>query len=233
MLAVAITGLALAGPAAPAVAVTSPSPSPSPSGPAVPELDWKVCAHAARFECATAIVPLDYRHPRGKTTSLALTRLPATDQAHKIGSLFVNPGGPGGSGVDFVQAAARFYYSGKLRARFDIVGFDPRFIGRSEPLATCATDDELVTIFDGAQGIPLTRAQERVLHNANAAYSQLCAERATFLAHDSTANVGPRPRPAPAGGRRQQAHLRRLLVRQHARADLRGPVPRQGAVSDH
>ena len=59
---------------------------------------------ARSFECgATAQVPLDYDQPHGATISLALIRLPATDPAHRIGSLFLNPGGPGGSGVDFVR----------------------------------------------------------------------------------------------------------------------------------
>jgi pimeloyl-ACP methyl ester carboxylesterase len=160
-------------------AASTPSP--------VPKLDWTACA--AGFECARARVPLDYAHPHGRTISLALTRLPATDPAHRIGSLFVNPGGPGGSGVEFVQAAAQFVYSPAVRARFDIVGFDPRFIGSSTPLATCASDDEFVAIFDGVAAVPLGSAQEHQTHRAYATYSDLCARRSAFLAHASTADV--------------------------------------------
>jgi len=79
-------------------------------------------------------VPLDYDHPRGATISLALIRLPAGDPARKIGSIFLNPGGPGGSGVDFVRAAGPILYSDEVRARFDLVGFDPRGIIGSTPL---------------------------------------------------------------------------------------------------
>src|SRR5690242_17060902 len=75
----------------------------TPEGVPVPSLDWRPCDDG--FECATARVPRDYAHPRGPTVSLALIRHKALDPAHRIGSLFLNPGGPGGSGVDFVREA--------------------------------------------------------------------------------------------------------------------------------
>ena len=78
---------------------------------AVPELDWGSCAAEGEgleaFQCATAVVPLDYDRPKGKQITLALARLPASDPSRRIGSLFLNPGGPGGSGVDFVRAPGR------------------------------------------------------------------------------------------------------------------------------
>ena len=154
---------------------------------AVPALAWTACEDG--FECATATVPLDYSKPHGRTISIALTRLPATDRAHRIGSLFVNPGGPGGSGVSFVQGVARDLYSAQLRARFDIVGFDPRFIGASRPLATCASDDETTTLLGDLPDFPYTRAQEKQVHRAYQQYTALCAKRSPFLAYASTANV--------------------------------------------
>ena len=81
------------------------------------------------------MVPLDYDRPKGKQITLALTRLPAADPGRRIGSLFINPGGPGGSGVEFVQGAGPFLYSDEVRARFDLVGFDPRGIIGSTPCA--------------------------------------------------------------------------------------------------
>ena len=90
------------------------------------------------------MVPLDYDRPKGKQITLALTRLPAGDPSRKIGSLFLNPGGPGGSGVDFVQGAGPFLYSDEVRARFDLVGFDPRGIIGSTPLRCFDTFDEAV-----------------------------------------------------------------------------------------
>src|SRR5262245_16474682 len=79
---------------------------------AVPRLAWAACGdEAPGFECATAQVPLDYDRPKGAKISLALTRLPATDPGRRIGSIFFNPGGPGGSGVGFLQAVGPFLYS--------------------------------------------------------------------------------------------------------------------------
>jgi pimeloyl-ACP methyl ester carboxylesterase len=153
---------------------------------AVPTLVWKSCD--LDFQCSTATVPLDYAHPSGPTISIALKRLPATDRAHRIGSLFINPGGPGGSGVDFVQAAS-YVYSDQVRARFDIVGFDPRFVGSSRPLATCATDEEYDALFDGLVPFPVTAAQEHQTHQAYLSYDTLCAQRSPFLAYAATANV--------------------------------------------
>ena len=129
----------------PSAGATAPSSSPSGTGSAaVPRLDWATCAGEGleAFECATAVVPLDYDRPKGKQITLALTRLPAGDPGRKIGSLFINPGGPGGSGVEFVQGAGPFLYSDEVRARFDLVGFDPRGVIGSTPLRCYETFDE-------------------------------------------------------------------------------------------
>lgn len=99
---------------------------------AVPQLHWRPCGGG--FQCARVGVPLDYDTPRGARISLALIRLPATDQRHRVGSMFVNPGGPGGSGVQFVRAAGKFLWTATVRARLDIVGFDPRGVGASTPI---------------------------------------------------------------------------------------------------
>jgi len=113
-----------------AIALLSPVQALAATSPAVtvPTLTWSDCGGG--FQCATATVPLDYARPRDGTISLALIRLPATDQAHRIGSLFTNPGGPGGSGVDFIRAVGTTFPAA-IRARFDIIGFDPRGVGAS------------------------------------------------------------------------------------------------------
>ncbi|GAA0558504.1 hypothetical protein GCM10010172_46900 [Paractinoplanes ferrugineus] len=80
------------------------------------------------FDCAAADVPLDYDRPSGATTTIAPGRRPADDPARRIGTIFVNPGGPGGAGRGLVTAADQFVPP-EVRARFDIVGFDPRGIG--------------------------------------------------------------------------------------------------------
>ena len=98
---------------------------------AVPRLSWKRCAGRAQtgFQCATARgVPLDYRHPRGRTIHLAVIRHRATDPAHRIGTLFFNPGGPGGAGTALLPSVISVFPAA-VQARFDIVSWDPRGVG--------------------------------------------------------------------------------------------------------
>jgi len=99
-------------------------------------LRWRSCG--SEFECTSMRVPLDYANPSGAQVDLAIVRLPARDQSKRIGSLVVNPGGPGGSGVEYVLQAADSLPS-QLRDRFDIVGFDPRGVGQSDPI-DCKAD---------------------------------------------------------------------------------------------
>jgi pimeloyl-ACP methyl ester carboxylesterase len=95
------------------------------------KLHWKSCFRA--FECAKLKVALDYERPQGRQIKLALIRFPANREKDRIGSLIVNPGGPGGSGIESVVTHALSYPRG-LRQRFDIVGFDPRGVGESSPV---------------------------------------------------------------------------------------------------
>lgn len=111
--------------------------------PAVAEassLSWRPCATTQEptAECSTVEVPIDRARPELGSAQLALARLPALDPAHRIGSLLVNPGGPGGSGVGFVQFGGLASPDlARLRQRFDIVGFDPRGDWFSTPRITC------------------------------------------------------------------------------------------------
>ena len=103
------------------------------------KLSWKDCRKDA--QCTRLEVPLDYKQPRGRTIELSVLRVPARDQDAKIGALVVNPGGPGGSGVDYA-AAATGYFNQPVLDYFDVVGFDPRGVGRSSPI-DCLSDDQL------------------------------------------------------------------------------------------
>ncbi len=124
-----LTGSAGATPAEPASAAAAASGAQV----SVPELDYTACRGSLEgLRCAFVEVPLDYDRPRGATTTLALAKRPADQPERKIGTLFVNPGGPGGASRDFVQAAA-FLLGPTVRARFDIVGVDPRGVGASTP----------------------------------------------------------------------------------------------------
>ena len=106
------------------------------------KLAWTGCADGAvGYQCATATVPLSYDDPDGETVSIALRRLPASDGTAELGSLFLNPGGPGGSGTGMVSAAAASY-TPEMLASYDLVGFDPRGVGDSTRL-TCWDADEV------------------------------------------------------------------------------------------
>ena len=104
-------------------------------------LDWSSCQGG--FVCSTLTVPLDYRHPDGRTIDLALLKVPATEPGSRIGSLVVNPGGPGAPGTQYAAQAAQVFRQ-PLLDRFDIVGFDPRGTGASDPV-DCLSDSQLDT----------------------------------------------------------------------------------------
>ena len=103
-------------------------------------IDWEDCGGG--FQCGTITVPLDYSKPDGKTIDVAVTRHPAEDPENRIGTLFMNPGGPGGSAIELARSYSR---AGDIGDRFDIVGFDPRGVGESSPL-DCHS--HLVDIYD-------------------------------------------------------------------------------------
>jgi pimeloyl-ACP methyl ester carboxylesterase len=103
------------------------------------DLEWRECRRD--FECAELTVPLDYDNPDGRTIELSVLRAPSTKPDQRLGSLVVNPGGPGGSGIEYA-ARGSSYWGKELRAAFDIVGVDPRGVGESSPLS-CVTDGQL------------------------------------------------------------------------------------------
>jgi pimeloyl-ACP methyl ester carboxylesterase len=94
-------------------------------------LAWSTCADGSGWECAALPVPLDYADATGPTIDIALTRLPATDPARRIGSLVVNCGGPGCPTVAILHQLGTVLFPVETRARFDLVGFDPRGVGES------------------------------------------------------------------------------------------------------
>jgi pimeloyl-ACP methyl ester carboxylesterase len=104
-----------------------------------PKLAWQDCGGGA--QCATVQLPLDYDEPNGAKTKVGLLRRPARDQVHRIGSLFVNPGGPGGSGTGFVRDGAPTMLSPGLMDRFDVVGVDPRGMNLSDQVKCFTSSD--------------------------------------------------------------------------------------------
>ena len=118
-----------------------------------------------------------------------MVRLPATDPSRRIGSLFLNPGGPGGSGVEFVLFAGPFLFTDEVRARFDLVGFDPRGIIRSKPLRCFGNPKQWEPYFTPF-AFPLTPEEEAIWITADRYLVDACDRRGgRIMDHMSTANV--------------------------------------------
>jgi pimeloyl-ACP methyl ester carboxylesterase len=100
-------------------------------------IDWKPCAEAPAVDCGFLTLPIDYAEPDGETFQLAVSRRKANDQSRRVGALVVNPGGPGVSGVEFAFEADG-YFSKEIVDRFDVIGFDPRGVARSQPIKCSA-----------------------------------------------------------------------------------------------
>ncbi|MEH0938266.1 alpha/beta hydrolase [Micromonospora psammae] len=138
-----------------------------------PKLDWYACYGDA--ECATVRLPLDYDKPKGATTEIALLRVKARDQQARIGSLFLNPGGPGGSGTD-IALAAPYFLSDELLDRFDIVGIDPRGVAASENLRCFPSVKEQTRAYAGLNvAFPWTKAEEKAYVASSKAVGRACS----------------------------------------------------------
>lgn len=152
---------------------------------------WQGCPAeiGPAFDCAVFAVPLDHDDPEGASVALRLVRLPASDPARKQGSIFFNPGGPGGSGVDFVVGVGPFLYSDEVRAHFDLIGFDPRGIGRSEPLLCFESLAEAARVVPPF-AFPVTRAEEELVERLDTQLARACEARGgPILDHMATADV--------------------------------------------
>jgi pimeloyl-ACP methyl ester carboxylesterase len=152
--------------------------------------NWSSCFRDfGPFQCAKVRVPLDYDKPNGAQISIAMVRLPAAKPELRLGSLFINPGGPGGSGVDFALDAAPFLFTQDVRDRFDIVGFDPRGIMRSDPLRCFGTPRQWDPYFTPF-AFPLTAAEVDAWIAGDRYLDAACEKRGeAILDHMSTANV--------------------------------------------
>ncbi|MET8294155.1 MULTISPECIES: alpha/beta hydrolase [unclassified Streptomyces] len=122
-----------AGPADPAAVQEYGPPKPA----------WHRCSaeQPASYECATLKVPLDYHKPRGRTLDLAISRMKSPDPAKRRGVLLMNPGGPGGPGLD-LPLMADGALPRQVREQYDLIGFDPRGVGASSPISCGLTDAE-------------------------------------------------------------------------------------------
>jgi pimeloyl-ACP methyl ester carboxylesterase len=194
LLALTMAAGALAGVAGSAAA-TTPSPAKARAVAAgsrapVAPVAWVPCDDPVLegLDCATVAVPLDYDRPRGATIEIALARAAATSPDQRIGSIFVNPGGPGGSGIDVVGGFAAVMPS-QLRERFDLVGFDPRGILRSTPLRCYPTLEQALEDLPPV-AYPETPADEDLVVAAEERLADACRDHGgPILHHMSTADV--------------------------------------------
>lgn len=146
-------------------------------------LDWSRCDGG---ECASLEVPVDYEKPDGPTMELALLRVKAKDQDKKVGSLVLNPGGPGSSGIDYAQAASAVV-GPKVRQVYDVVGFDPRGVARSEPVD--CVDDRGLDAFLGLDTSPDDAAEKKAAEQALTGFVEGCqSKQGDRLAQITTAN---------------------------------------------
>ena len=187
--AVALAALAVA----PALAASAAS-APSAATVAVPRLVWRRCASPEErgFQCATARVPLDYSHPRGPTIQLAVIRHRASDRAHRIGTLFFNPGGPGTSGTATLPLILKILPAA-LQARFDIASWDPRGVGASTAVKCLPTAQDEMRFLHGmiaGESFPVGRAEVNRWLARYRVFDRLCAARNRhLLRHVSTADT--------------------------------------------
>src|SRR5690349_11830332 len=188
ILAAGLVGAASPASAAAPVAKTSAKERARVDKVRTPKLGWYKCYQIA--ECATTRLPLDYDKPKGATTEIAVVRIKAKDQKHKIGSLFLNPGGPGGSGVDIALAAPGFL-SQSVLDKFDIVGFDPRGIASSDNIRCWKTvKDQTAVLQDMNVAFPWGKAEETKYVAAAKQFGKACSTTGKPLSGSmSTAEV--------------------------------------------
>ncbi|MFF3328941.1 alpha/beta hydrolase [Streptomyces sp. NPDC002888] len=146
-------------------------------------LTWRDCGPG--FECTTMKAPLDYAKPDAGDVRLAVARKKATGPGERLGSLLVNPGGPGGSAVGYVQQYAGIGYPAEVRARYDMVAVDPRGVARSEPVE-CLDGREMDT-YTQTDVTPDDRRETDQLVASYEKFAEGCAaDEPRLLRHVST-----------------------------------------------
>ncbi|MEU5595532.1 alpha/beta hydrolase [Streptomyces sp. NPDC020298] len=162
-------------------------PSATPSGLTsyyTQRLTWRSCG-VPGFQCATMKAPLDYDKPGAGDVRLAVARKKATGKGKPIGSLMVNPGGPGGSAIGYLQQYAGIGYPAQVRARYDMVAMDPRGVARSEPIE-CLSARQM-DAFTQTDSTPDDQKETNALVNAYKKFSGGCgAHDPRLLRHVST-----------------------------------------------
>ncbi len=161
----------------------------------IPALKWGACAKDSEptkiggFVCATLKVPLDYDQPKGSQLSLAVVKHKALDPTRRVGTVIMNPGGPGGTGTAQIPDWLVFFPK-ELIERFDIVSWDPRGVGMSTPVQCFNSANEEKAFLGESENFPTTPEQQREYIRVWAKWAQRCAQATGGLAaHVSTADT--------------------------------------------
>ncbi|MFJ6073742.1 alpha/beta hydrolase [Streptomyces sp. NPDC093065] len=148
------------------------------------KLGWRDCG-VPGFQCATMKAPLDYAKPAEGDVRLAVARKKATGPGKRLGSLLVNPGGPGGSAIGYLQQYAGIGYPAKVRAQYDMVAVDPRGVARSEPVE--CLDGREMDAFTQTDVTPDDAGETDELVDAYKEFAEGCgADAPKLLRHVST-----------------------------------------------
>lgn len=159
-----------------------------PCGPYATTDSDKAAFQAKELQCTRVEVPIDYANPAGRTARLGVLRRAADDPGVRVGSLLINPGGPGGSGMSAAASLSDVVAGTELGRRFDLIGFDPRGIGASEPKVLCRTTAEQdaerldLDLDTSPAGVAQTEKEEKD-------YAALCSRR---VGNEVLANSGTR-----------------------------------------
>ncbi|MEV6909448.1 alpha/beta hydrolase [Amycolatopsis sp. NPDC051071] len=193
-----VAGAALTGMPGTAVAAEAAG-TPAAQVGATPPVNWGACtadqirgvpADQAKFySCARYRVPIDHDNAALGTIDIAMLKRAAKTPDKKIGSLFLNPGGPGGSGFRMPIGATN-YFQPQVLDRFDLIGFDPRGVGDSNPLKCFTTQEDANDVFGAQVPVPLSRQEISGTLAAYRDYGQFCKNNAgALLNHMSTKDV--------------------------------------------
>jgi len=148
------------------------------------KLDWTTCYDY--FDCAELRVPIDYEDLSVGTFRISVLRAAAKDQENRLGSIVVNPGGPGGSGVDYAYNAD-YIFSPDITDVYDVVGFDPRGVAMSEPIS-CFTPEEIDENM-ASDSKPDNDAEIAATLEDSEAFAKKCAENTDYLEHFTTSET--------------------------------------------
>ncbi|MGW4227954.1 alpha/beta hydrolase [Streptomyces sp. NPDC004980] len=169
-----VAGLVTAVPSAASPTTSTGTSETRATAPETPKPKWTACGTKTypRLQCSTVRAPLDHDHPSGRQVTLALSRIPHTAKTSQ-GPLLVNPGGPGGSGLSMAGFVAASLPAG-LAAQYDVIGFDPRGVGKSTPALDCVPK-----YFDPVRpdSVPDSYEAEKTNRDRAASFAAACGEK--------------------------------------------------------